>query len=55
LVIYTGTTVLLRVSNPPWIPGKTYYVLFDSGAVSGNVFCRPESAPINGESIISQN
>ena len=55
LVIYTGTTVLFRVSNPPWIPGKTYYVLFDSGAVSGNVFCGPESAPINGESIISRN
>ena len=46
LVIYTGTTVIFTVLNPPWVEGETYYVLFDSGAVSGNVFCGPESTPI---------
>lgn len=49
LVIYVGTTVLFQVPNPSWIPGQSYYVLFDSGAVSGNVFCGPESAPIGGK------
>lgn len=48
LVIYTATTVIFYVPNPPWEEGQTYYVLFDSGAVSGNVFCGPESAPIVG-------
>ncbi|CAF3808683.1 unnamed protein product [Rotaria sordida] len=46
LVIYTGTTVIFTVPNPSWTEGETYYILFDSGAVSGNVFCGPESAPI---------
>ena len=50
LVMYTGSTVVFYVPNPPWEEGETYYVLFDSGAVSGNVFCGPESAPIAGSS-----
>ena len=45
-VIYAGTVVIFTTPNPPWVEGETYYVLFDSGAVSGNVFCGPESAPI---------
>ena len=47
--IYSGQTVLFRVQNPSWIPGAHYYVLFDSGAASGNVFCAPESAAITGD------
>ena len=46
--IYSGQTILFRVQNPSWIPGANYYVLFDSGAASGNVFCAPESAAITG-------
>jgi hypothetical protein len=34
--------------------GATYYILFDSGAVSGNVFCGPESAPITGLSVLTE-
>lgn len=46
--IYTGTTLIFRVQNASWTYGAFYYVLFDSGAVSGNIFCSPESAPILG-------
>ncbi|UJR24846.1 hypothetical protein I4U23_006215 [Adineta vaga] len=45
-VIYTGQTVSFIVRNPNWIHGALYYILFDSGAASGNVFCAPESDPI---------
>jgi hypothetical protein len=48
-VIYTGNVLVFTVPNPSWIEGETYYVLFDSGAVSGNVFCGAESAPIISE------
>lgn len=49
LVTYSGTTLIFQVPNPSWIPGETYYILFDSGAVSGNVFCGPESAAITSK------
>ena len=51
LVLYSGTTVAFTVPNPPWVEGETYYILLDSGAVSGNVFCGPESTPIIGQSV----
>ncbi|CAF4107906.1 unnamed protein product, partial [Rotaria sordida] len=44
--IYTGTTVLFYVQNANWTPGAYYYILFSSGAASGNIFCSPESDPI---------
>lgn len=47
--VYIGSTVLFIVRNPNWIPGGRYYVLLSSGAASGNVFCAPESKPINGK------
>lgn len=46
--IYSGQTVLFIVQNPSWIFGAHYYILFSSGAASGNVFCAPESDPITG-------
>lgn len=31
-VIYTGYTIAIYIPIPtPWIPGRSYYVLFDSG------------------------
>jgi archaellum component FlaF (FlaF/FlaG flagellin family) len=30
-VIYTGKTIVFRVLSPPWIPGHSYYITFDSG------------------------
>lgn len=47
--IYSGQTVLFVVRNASWTPGATYYVVFSSGAASGNVFCAPESSPITGK------
>lgn len=47
--IYAGTTVIFRVQNANWTFGGRYYVLLDSGAASGNVFCSPESSPILGK------
>ena len=44
--IYSGQTVLFVVQNASWTPGAFYYILFGSGAASGNVFCAPESDPI---------
>ncbi|CAF3815350.1 unnamed protein product [Rotaria sp. Silwood1] len=44
--IYTGNTVLFYVQNANWTPGAYYYILFSSGAASGNIFCSPESDPI---------
>ncbi|CAF1264102.1 unnamed protein product [Rotaria sordida] len=35
-ILYTGNTIII-ITNYTWIPGRRYYVLFDSG---------PESAPI---------
>lgn len=29
-MVYTGNTIII-VTNYSWIPGNTYYVLFDSG------------------------
>lgn len=29
-LIYTANTIII-VTNYAWIPGRTYYVLFDSG------------------------
>jgi hypothetical protein len=46
LVTYIGSVVIFDVPNPPWVEGETYYILFDEGAVSGNVFCGPESQQI---------
>lgn len=46
---YLGTTVIFRVQNPSWTFGAQYYILLDSGAASGNVFCSPESSPILGK------
>lgn len=48
-VIYSGQTVLFVVRNASWTPGAFYYVLFGSGAASGNVFCALESYPIFGK------
>lgn len=31
-VVYTGTTIIM-ITNYTWIHGRTYYVLFDSGAL----------------------
>jgi archaellum component FlaF (FlaF/FlaG flagellin family) len=47
-VSYNGRTVSFVVRNASWIPGAVYYILFGSGAASGNIFCAPESDPING-------
>ena len=30
-VVYTGFTVVIRFPTAPWIPGHSYYVMFDSG------------------------
>jgi archaellum component FlaF (FlaF/FlaG flagellin family) len=30
-VIYTGKTIVFGVLSPPWIPGHSYYITFDSG------------------------
>lgn len=30
-VIYSGNTIVFRITSPPWIPGHSYYVTFDSG------------------------
>jgi len=40
---------LFVVRNASWTPGAFYYVLFGSGAASGNVFCALESYPIFGK------
>ncbi|CAF3379894.1 unnamed protein product [Rotaria socialis] len=37
-VIYTGNTIVFYIPSPPWIPGHSYYVTFDS---------EPESSPIS--------
>ncbi|CAF4707358.1 unnamed protein product, partial [Rotaria socialis] len=39
-VIYTGNTIVFYIPSPPWIPGHSYYVTFDSGVASGTDFCR---------------
>ncbi|CAF3566661.1 unnamed protein product [Rotaria sp. Silwood1] len=45
-VMYSGNTITFYIPSPPWIPGHTYYVTFDSGVASGTDFCKPESSPI---------
>ncbi|CAF4364889.1 unnamed protein product [Rotaria sordida] len=50
--IYSGQTVLFFVRNANWVLGATYYILFSSGAASGNIFCNPESDPITGNLLI---
>ena len=30
-VTYTGFTIVIRFPVAPWIPGRSYYVTFDSG------------------------
>ena len=32
-MVYTGNTILI-MTNYSWIPGNTYYVLFDSGILA---------------------
>ena len=46
--VYNGQTVIFYARNANWTLGAHYYILFSSGAASGNVFCAPESAPITG-------
>ena len=50
--IYTGNTVLFTVQNANWTYGAHYYILFSSGAASGNIFCAPESAPITSKTFV---
>ena len=38
-VIYTGTTILIIVTNYTWSYGHTYYVNMDEGFSSGVEFC----------------
>ena len=38
-VIYVGNTIIIQTSIT-WTPGHRYYVTLDSGASSGNDFCR---------------
>jgi hypothetical protein len=33
-ILYTGNTIMI-ITNYTWTPGKTYYVLFDSGMSTG--------------------
>ncbi|CAF4973187.1 unnamed protein product [Rotaria sp. Silwood1] len=44
-ILYYGNTSSI-ITSYSWIPGRSYYVLFDSGVVSGIEFCGSESAPI---------
>ncbi|CAF0806646.1 unnamed protein product [Rotaria sordida] len=44
-ILYYGNTISI-ITSYSWIPGRSYYVLFDSGVASGIEFCGPESAPI---------
>lgn len=30
-VLYTSNTIIFYIPSPPWIPGHSYYVTFDSG------------------------
>ena len=36
-VTYTGYTIDIRLPVAPWIPGRSYYVTFDSGTFSSFV------------------
>ncbi|CAF1012640.1 unnamed protein product [Rotaria sp. Silwood1] len=45
-VMYSGNTITFYIPYPPWIPGHTYYITFDSGVASGTDFWKPESSPI---------
>ena len=36
-VTYTGYTIVIRLPVAPWIPGRSYYVTFDSGTFSSFV------------------
>ncbi|CAF4849818.1 unnamed protein product [Rotaria sp. Silwood1] len=53
--IYSGQTVLFYVRNANWAYGANYYILFSSGAASGNIFCNPESDPITDTSFWNFN
>ncbi|CAF1256074.1 unnamed protein product [Rotaria sp. Silwood1] len=44
-ILYYGNTSSI-ITSYSWIPERSYYVLFDSGVVSGIEFCGSESAPI---------
>ncbi|CAF3370210.1 unnamed protein product [Rotaria socialis] len=44
-LLYNGYTITI-ITNVVWTYGHSYYVTFDSGVASGNVFCHAESAPI---------
>ena len=33
-VTYTGYTIVIRFPVAPWVPGRSYYVTFDSGMFS---------------------
>ncbi|CAF3657044.1 unnamed protein product [Rotaria sp. Silwood1] len=44
-ILYSGDTISI-IASYSWVPGRSYYVLFDSGVASGIEFCGPESAPI---------
>ncbi|CAF2200274.1 unnamed protein product [Rotaria magnacalcarata] len=52
--ICTGQTVLFYVRNANGTPGAYYYILFSSGAASGNIFCSLESDPITDNLLITK-
>ncbi|CAF4039638.1 unnamed protein product [Rotaria magnacalcarata] len=52
--ICTGQTVLFYVRNANGTPGAYYYILFSSGAASGNIFCSLESDPITDNLLVTK-